>query len=131
VVALATLSSLAAVMMTGAVAATVSEVGAQERARLGYRLFELIGNARSQPDSATSSGWQIQVGTFRSVSGALARLEATARNVPELAKARPQPSPLGGLTRARFVGLPDEASANAVCAKVKASGTGCFVLIPR
>jgi hypothetical protein len=128
---LATLSSLAAVLMTGAMAATLSDVGAQQRERLGQGLFELISNDRPQPHFATSGGWRIQVGTFRSRSGALARLQATARDVPELARAGAQPSLYGALTRARFVGLPDEASADALCAKVEASGVGCFVLRPR
>lgn len=131
VVLLATLASVTAVLMTGGVAASVTDVGARERERLGQSLFGLVGYPRTQPGFTTSGGWRIQVGTFRSRSGALARLEATVRSVPELAQASAQPSAFGSLTRARFVGLPDATIADAMCAKVVASGTACFVLPPR
>lgn len=130
VAGLAGLSSVTAMIMMGGVAASVRNVGTQQRERLGQSLFGLVGNAQAQPTFGTSGGWRIQVGTFSSRDGALARLEATVRSVPELAEAGAQPSPYGALTRAQFVGLPDVASADAMCARIIASGTGCFTLPP-
>jgi len=128
---MAMLSSIAVVLMTGGVAASVTNVGTYEREQMGRRLFALIGNGQPRPGSATTSGWRIQVGTFRSRGSALARLGATVRRVPELAAADAQTSSYGALTRARFAGLSDAASAEAMCVKVVAGGVGCFVLPPR
>lgn len=125
------LSSITVVLMTGGVAASVNDVGVQERERLGRSLFGLIGDTRGQAGSAASGGWRIQVGTFRSKDSAIAKLEETVRLVPELAAANARTSVYGRLIRARFVGLPDAASARAICAKVAAGGAGCFVLPPR
>ena len=131
VAGLATLSSVMVVVMTGGVAASIKDVATQERERLGQSLFGMVGDMRAQATFAGSSGWRIQVGTFRSQDTALARLEETVRLVPELARAGARTSTYGALVRARFVGLPDAASARAMCAKVAASGVGCFVLPPR
>lgn len=117
--------------MTGAVAASINNVGALQRERLGQKLMVLLGGGKPAPGFASTGGWRIQVGTFRTREAALTRLDETIASVPELAKAGAQPSSYGSLTRARFVGLPDEASAGAICARVEASGTGCFVLPPR
>lgn len=119
------------VSMTGGLAASVNEVGARQRARLEQRLFALIGREASPPSYATSGGWRVQVGTFRSRDTALSRIDAIVRSVPELATAGAETSSYGRLTRSRFVGLPDEASAKAICAKVTAGGVGCYVLPPR
>ena len=119
-----------ALMMTGAVASSVANVGSQEREQFGQSLFGLVGDTQERPRVEASGGWRIQIGTFRSRDSAVARLEATARNVPELATAGIEPSPHGALTRARFVGLPDAASARAMCNKIVANGGSCFVLPP-
>lgn len=128
VAGLAVLSSVTAVLITGGVAAAVTNVGTDQRERLELGLLGLIGGGKPPPNFATSGGWRIQVGTFRSRAGAVARLGETVRNVPELAAAGIRLSPYGALTRAQFVGLPDAASAAAMCAKVVARGTGCYVL---
>jgi hypothetical protein len=125
---MATLSSLVAVLMTGAVAASVTDVGTRQREQLGQSLRELIGD---KPVAGGTSGWRVQVGTFRSRAAAVAKLDATARAVPELAGADAAAQSFGALTRARFVGLPDERSAAAACAKIVAGGAGCYVLPPR
>lgn len=129
--ALSALSSVIVVLTTGGVAGAVKDIGTREREQLRQSLFGIVDEARGRESFASLGGWRIQVGTFRSKDSALARLKLTTRRVPELVHAGARTSAYGALVRARFVGLPDAASASAICTKVVASGVGCFVLPPR
>ncbi len=80
--------------------------------------------------STTLLGWQIQVGAYRSPATARARLMTAQAASPELARLALAPQRSGNLTRARFVGIVQEAQARRLCASIARTGGSCFVVAP-
>ncbi|HEX8480770.1 MAG TPA: SPOR domain-containing protein [Allosphingosinicella sp.] len=74
--------------------------------------------------------WQVQVGAFRSTAAAEAHLRTLESGVPELARLTPVHQLRGGLNRVRIGGIEDEGAAHRLCARIAASGRGCFVVGP-
>lgn len=91
--------------------------------------------AATAPAAATAApppagAWQIQVGAFRNAPAAEAQVRTLKSRVPELAPLTAIRQHRGGLNRVRIGGIEDEAAARRLCARLLASGRGCFVVRP-
>lgn len=88
--------------------------------------------ALPRPASAATPtpGWQIQIGAYSSPTIARAQLRTAEAAVPELASLAEALQPWDDITRARFVGVADEAEARRLCGRVAEAGRRCFVVAP-
>lgn len=81
----------------------------------------------AKPAPASSGAWQIQLGAFSEVARAQAHWKAMTAKVPALASAPHSFEKAGAMTRLLAGALATRDEADALCAKVKASGADCIV----
>ncbi len=87
-----------------------------------------LAAAGSEPSPA--GGWRIQVGAFRTLPAAEAHVRTLKSELPELARLPAIHQLRGDLNRVRIGGIGEKAAARRLCARILATGRGCFVVGP-
>lgn len=143
---------LAAAAATGAVLLTggLSSAFGPEESWLGPRIRQSVETARAgigmeahaapgvrvevarPPATVPATGpWQVQIGAFRNPRAAEAYVGSIAGEVPEVASFEASRQVHGGVTRVRIAGIPNQASAEALCRRLSQAGRACFVVARR
>ncbi|HEX8380245.1 MAG TPA: SPOR domain-containing protein [Allosphingosinicella sp.] len=144
VAALALAAATGAVLTTGALSSALDgEPQPAFAARIAQKVASAPAGMQARPaargaaaPAAASSApppggiWKVQVGAFRDTVAAEAHLRALESGVPELARLTPIHQLRGGLNRVRIGGIEDEVAARELCARITATGRGCFVVGP-